>query len=111
MLVTVRRGKTNPEGESRDVRFVKGDVAGAVRTLRDASSPGPEDRVAGCNLGLLLRRLTGVGTPRSLQGRALSAILGLIDRLTDLWGRLNGLGGAKWAPDASWGSAARPQAA
>ena len=46
VLVTVRRGKTNPEGESRDVRFVKGDVAGAVRTLRDASSPGPEDRVA-----------------------------------------------------------------
>ena len=45
MLVTVRRGKTNPEGEARDVRFVKGDVAGALRTLRDASSPGPEDRV------------------------------------------------------------------
>ena len=45
VLVTVRRGKTNPEGEARDVRFVKGDVAGALRTLRDASSPGPEDRV------------------------------------------------------------------
>ena len=28
-------------------------------------------QAAGCNLGLLLRRLTGVGTPRSLQGRAL----------------------------------------
>ncbi|MDE2813775.1 MAG: hypothetical protein OXM01_12155 [Gemmatimonadota bacterium] len=68
-------------------------------------------QAASCNLGLLLRRLTGVGTPRSLQGRALSAILGLIDRLMDLWGRLNGLSGAKWAPDASWGSAARPQAA
>ena len=38
-------------------------------------------QAAGCNLGLLLRRLTGVGTPRSLQGRALSAILGLIGRL------------------------------
>ena len=24
---------------------------------------------AACNIGLLLRRLTGVGTPRSLQGR------------------------------------------
>ena len=45
VLVTVRRGKTNPEGEALDVRFVKSDVAGAVRTLRDASSPGPEDRV------------------------------------------------------------------
>ena len=68
-------------------------------------------QAAGCNLGLLLRRLTGVGTPRSLQGRALSAILGLIERLMDLWGRLNGLWGAKWAPAAPWGSAARPQAA
>ena len=45
VLVTVRRGKTNPEGEARDVRFVKGGVAGAVRTLRAAASPGPEDRV------------------------------------------------------------------
>ena len=45
VLVAVRRGKTNPEGEARDVRFVKGEVAGAVRTLRAASSPGPEDRV------------------------------------------------------------------
>ena len=47
VLVTVCRGKTNPEGESRDVRFVKGDVAGDVRTLRAAASSGPEDRVAG----------------------------------------------------------------
>ena len=41
-------------------------------------------QAAGCNLGLLLRGLTGVGTPRSLQGRALSAIcalIGLSDRL------------------------------
>ncbi len=68
-------------------------------------------QAAGCNLGLLLRRLTGVGTPRSLQGRALSAILGLIERLMGLWGRLNGLWRAKWAPVAPWGSAARPQAA
>ena len=45
MLVTVRRGKTNPEGEARDVRFVKGAVARALQTLRSASSPAPEDRV------------------------------------------------------------------
>ena len=31
-------------------------------------------QAAACNIGLLLRRQTGVGTPRSLQGRALSAI-------------------------------------
>ena len=57
-------------------------------------------QAAGCNLGLLLRRLMGVGTPRSLQGRALSAILGVIERLMDLWGRLTGLWGANWAPAA-----------
>ena len=32
-------------------------------------------QAAACNIGLLLRRQTGVGTPRSLQGRALSAML------------------------------------
>ena len=41
MLVTVRRGKTNPAGETKDVRFVKGDVARALQTLRSASSPSP----------------------------------------------------------------------
>jgi hypothetical protein len=51
-------------------------------------------QAAGCNLGLLLRRLTGVGTPRSLQGRALSAICGLMGRPIDCWGRLTD----------SWGS-------
>ncbi len=44
ILVTVRRGKTNQEGETKDVRFVKGAVAVAVRTLRAAASPAPEDR-------------------------------------------------------------------
>ena len=52
-------------------------------------------QAAGCNLGLLLRRQTGVGTPRSLQGRALSAICGLIGHLIDLWGRLIDL----WGPN------------
>ena len=27
VLVTVRRGKTNPEGETRDVRFLKGGAS------------------------------------------------------------------------------------
>ena len=46
-------------------------------------------QAAACNIGLLLRRQTGVGTPRSLQGRALSAIYGLIgcwERLRRVWG-------------------------
>ena len=41
-------------------------------------------QAAACNIGLLLRRQTGIGTPRSLQGRAFSAIFRLIDRLTPL---------------------------
>ena len=41
MLVTVRYGKTNPEGEARDVRFVKGRRRQrAVRALRAAAAPG-----------------------------------------------------------------------
>ena len=46
VLVTVRRSKTNQEGETKDVRFVKGGVASAIRTLRAAANPGPADRVA-----------------------------------------------------------------
>ena len=41
----VRRSKTNQEGETTDVRFVKGGVARAIRTLRAAASPALEDRV------------------------------------------------------------------
>ena len=43
ILVTVRRKQDEPkEGETRDVRLVKGDVARALGTLR-AASPVPED--------------------------------------------------------------------
>ena len=45
ILVTVRRSKTNQEGETTDVRFVKGGVARAIRTLRAAANPAPADRV------------------------------------------------------------------
>ena len=69
-------------------------------------------QAAACNSGLLLRRLTGVGTPRSLQGRAaLSTICGLIGRLMDPWGRLTRAWGFKWTPTALVGSIAHRQAA
>ena len=68
-------------------------------------------QAAACNIGLLLRRLTGVGTPRSLQGRALSAICRLIGRLIDRWGRLTRAWGFKWTPTALVGSIAHRQAA
>ncbi len=43
---------------------------------------------SGCNLGLLMRTLGGVGTPRSLQGRAAAAIatvVALWTLVTDVW--------------------------
>ena len=68
VLVTVRRGKTNPEGEARDVRFVKADVAVAVRTLRAVASPGPEDRVVPLSpqmVGLRFQAAARVGRRRA----------------------------------------------
>ena len=41
--------------------------------------------VCGANLGLLLRQLTGVGTPRSLQGRATAVCEALTAALRPLW--------------------------
>ena len=68
-------------------------------------------QAAGCNLGLLLRCLTGVGTPRSLQGRALSTICGQIGRLIDCWGCLTDSLRSEWGPAAFVGSIAHRQAA
>ena len=41
--------------------------------------------VAGCNRGLLLRQMIGVGTPRSLQGRPAALLRAPFGRLRDLW--------------------------
>ena len=45
-------------------------------------------QVCGFNLGLLLRQLSGVGTPRSLQGRAVVAFVALIAALSRFWTRV-----------------------
>ena len=50
-------------------------------------------QVCGGNLGLLMRALTGVGTPRSLQGRARTLLDALIRALSRPW-RLVALSGA-----------------
>ena len=42
-------------------------------------------------LGLLLRQLIGVGTPRSLQGRAAAVFSALFRWWSDLWGYLRRL--------------------
>ena len=61
--------------------------------------------VCGANLGLLMRQLMGVGTPRSLQGRAAALLGALINLLGGLCERLK----RSWAPeapdapDSSWG--------
>ena len=44
--------------------------------------------VCAFNLGLLMRQLTGIGTPRSLQGRATALFGALIGLLGGLWARL-----------------------
>ena len=41
--------------------------------------------VCAFNLGLLMRHLTGVGTPRSLQGRSVAAFGALVSRWNGLW--------------------------
>ena len=53
LLVAVRRSKTNPAGETADVRFVKGDVARALRERRRQC----EDPVA---VQLLLPEMGGI---------------------------------------------------
>ena len=50
--------------------------------------------VCGFNLGLLMRQLTGIGTPRSLQGRAAACCDALIGLLGGCWRRLSHV----WAP-------------
>ncbi len=68
-------------------------------------------QVCGVNLGLLMRHLTGVGTPRSLQGRASALVEPLIGLLSGYWGRVRRF----WAPerhdrpDSSWDGPATRQ--
>jgi len=53
VLVPVRRSKMNQDGETNDVRHLKNDAACAIRTLRVASSPEPDD----CRVPLLAQTI------------------------------------------------------
>ena len=64
VLVTVRRSKTNQEGEVNDVRFVKDGVARALRTLRAATSPEPGDRVVPLSAQMIGLRFTAAARKR-----------------------------------------------
>ena len=75
-------------------------VRACVQDRRDAGGPSSGHpnilkrllvHVAGCNLGLLLRQVIGVGTPRSFQGRAAALFCALIGWWGDLWRHLRRL--------------------
>ena len=62
--------------------------------------------VCGFNLGLLMRQLTGIGTPRSLQGRTAAVVGALIGLLSGYWKHVTRFWGlqSQNSPDSSWGS-------
>ena len=62
VLVTVRRSKTNQEGETNDIRFVKDGVARAIRTLRASMSPESGDRVVPLSAQMIGLRFTAADT-------------------------------------------------
>ena len=72
-------------GERLERPFAHLYETGALRRVHLRGHPNILKRVlvhtGGFNLGLLMRRLTGVGTPRSLQGRAAALRGALIDRM------------------------------
>ena len=62
VLITVRTSKTNQEGDTADVRFLKNGAAAAVRTLRtDRPDAAPTDRVIGLSPLQIQRRFTAAG--------------------------------------------------
>ena len=84
VLVTVRRSKTNQEGEVNDVRFVKDGVARALRMLRAAMSPEPSDRVVPLSAQMIGLRFTAAAQAAGVECRvtAHSGRVGLASELT-----------------------------
>ena len=84
ILVTVRRSKTNQEGEVNDVRFVKDGVARALRTLRAATTPEPGDRVVPLSAQMIGLRFTAAAMVAGVESRvtAHSGRGGLASELT-----------------------------
>ena len=69
MLVSVRRSKTNQDGEVNDVRFVKDGVARALRTLRTATAPEPGDRVVPLSAQMVGLRFTAAAEAAGVEKR------------------------------------------
>ena len=69
ILVTVRRSKTNQEGETKDVRFVKDGVARARRTLQADTSPEPDDQVVPLSPQMVGLRFTAAARAAGVESR------------------------------------------
>ena len=84
MLVTVRRSKTNQEGETNDVRFVKDGVARALRALRAATSTESGDRAVPLSAQMIGLRFTAAAAAAGVESRvtAHSGRVGLASELT-----------------------------
>ena len=85
LLVAVRRGKTNPDGKTADVRYVKGDVARAIRMLRERrGAVAPTDRVVGLTAQAISERFAAAARAAGVEPRltAHSGRVGLASELT-----------------------------
>ena len=87
LLVAVRRSKTNPDGDPADVRFVKGDVARALRALRARrGAVEPADRVVGLSAQAVSERFAGAARAAGIEPR-LTAHSGRVGLATELAAR------------------------
>ena len=83
VLITVRTSKTNQEGDTADVRYLKNGAAKAIRTLR-AADAAPTDRVIGLSPLQIQRRFTAAAHAAGIEARltAHSGRVGLASELT-----------------------------
>ena len=85
VLITVRTSKTNQEGDTADVRYLKNGAAAAFRTLRtDRPDAAPTDRVIGLSPLQIQRRFTAAARAAGIEARltAHSGRVGLASELT-----------------------------
>ena len=85
VLITVRTSKTNQEGDTADVRYLKNGPAKAIRTVRaDRPDAAPTDRVVGLGSLQIQRRFTAAARAAGIEARltAHSGRVGLASELT-----------------------------
>ena len=85
VLITVRTSKTNQEGDTADVRYLKNGAAKAIRTVRaDRPDAAPTDRVVGLFPLQIQRRFTAAARAAGIEARltAHSGRVGLASELT-----------------------------